>query len=127
VPVALMLYVNPGGPTKAGLRRRRKADAALWAAAPIRGQAGSGAGSSASTKAKAGTTAGEKRHPNPLVGVPRFSQRDSAQIAQRDRSCFSSSCAMLLEAIKPGTLKGPNGDDDYLEVVQLPGGGAALW
>ena len=58
------------------------------------------------------------RHPNPLVGVPRFNQRDSAQLAQRDRTCFSSSCAMLLEAIKPGTLKGANGDDQYLAVVQ---------
>ncbi|MFU8886256.1 MAG: hypothetical protein ACNA8O_12465 [Cyanobacteriota bacterium] len=58
------------------------------------------------------------RHPNPLVGVPRFSQRDSAQLSQRDRTCFSSSCAMLLEAIKPGTLKGANGDDHYLAVVQ---------
>jgi hypothetical protein len=52
------------------------------------------------------------------VGVPRFQQRDSAQLAQRDRTCFSSSCAMLLEAIKPGTLHGANGDDQYLEVVQ---------
>jgi hypothetical protein len=51
------------------------------------------------------------RHPNPLMGVPRFQQRDSAQLAQRDRTCFSSSCAMLLEAIKPGTLKGANGDE----------------
>ena len=56
--------------------------------------------------------------PNPLVGVPRFQQCDSAQLAQRDRTCFSSSCAMLLEAIKPGTLKGANGDDQYLAVVQ---------
>jgi hypothetical protein len=54
---------------------------------------------------------GTIRHPNPLVGVPRFQQRDSAQIAQRDRTCFSSSCAMLLEDIKPGTLKGANGDE----------------
>jgi lysozyme len=30
VPAALMLYVNPGGPSEAGLRRRRKAEAALW-------------------------------------------------------------------------------------------------
>jgi hypothetical protein len=58
------------------------------------------------------------RHPNPLVGVPRFSQRDSAQLSQRDRTCFSSSCAMLLETLKPGTLKGANGDDQYLAVVQ---------
>jgi len=50
--------------------------------------------------------------------VPWFTQRDSAQLSQRDRTCFSSSCAMLLEAIKPGTLKGANGDDQYLAVVQ---------
>lgn len=32
VPAALMLYVNPGGPSEAGLRRRRKAEGALWSA-----------------------------------------------------------------------------------------------
>jgi GH24 family phage-related lysozyme (muramidase) len=26
----MMLYVNPGGPSEAGLRRRRKAEGALW-------------------------------------------------------------------------------------------------
>ena len=52
------------------------------------------------------------------MGVPRYSQRDSAQLSQRDRTCFSSSCAMLLEALKPGTLKGGNGDDQVLAVVQ---------
>jgi hypothetical protein len=56
-----------------------------------------------------------------LVGVPCFQQRDSAQRSQRDRSCFSSSCAMLLEALKPGTLPGSNGDDAYLAVVQRYG------
>jgi hypothetical protein len=61
------------------------------------------------------------RYPNPLVGVPYFQQRDSAQRSQRDRSCFSSSCAMLLEALKPGTLPGVNGDDAYLAVVQRYG------
>lgn len=30
VPGALMLYVNPGGPTEDGLRRRRKAEGDLW-------------------------------------------------------------------------------------------------
>jgi GH24 family phage-related lysozyme (muramidase) len=105
VPAALMLYVNPGGPSEAGLRRRRKAEAALWNAKPA------GAGAMPSAPAVL-------RHPNPLVGVPRFNQRDSAQLAQRDRTCFSSSCAMLLEALKPGTLKGANGDDQYLAVVQ---------
>jgi GH24 family phage-related lysozyme (muramidase) len=106
MPAALMLYVNPGGPSEAGLRRRRKAEAALWSASPIR------------VNSKPPDGGGAIRHPNPLVGVPRFNQRDSAQLTQRDRTCFSSSCAMLLEAIKPGTLKGANGDDQYLAVVQ---------
>jgi hypothetical protein len=49
---------------------------------------------------------------NPLPG-PYYSQRDSST-KHAMRMCFSSSCAMLLEALKPGTLKGPNGDDPYL-------------
>jgi GH24 family phage-related lysozyme (muramidase) len=112
VPAALMLYVNPGGPSEAGLRRRRKAEGALWSASPDRGSTPS---PDRVTPSPVGS------HPNPLVGVPRFSQRDSAQLTQRDRTCFSSSCAMLLEAIKPGTLKGANGDDQYLAVVQRYG------
>ena len=55
------------------------------------------------------------------VGVPYFQQRDSAQRSQRDRSCFSSSCAMLLDALKTGTLPGSNSDDQYLAVVQRYG------
>jgi putative chitinase len=57
---------------------------------------------------------------NPL-DVPYFYQLDSAVFAQgeaqADRMCFSSSCAMLLEFLKPGTLPGPNGDDIYLKKV----------
>lgn len=49
---------------------------------------------------------------NPLQ-VRYFSQRDSAT-EHALRMCFSSSCAMLLETLKPGTLQGPNGDDAYL-------------
>lgn len=49
---------------------------------------------------------------NPLQ-VRYFSQRDSAT-EHALRMCFSSSCAMLLETLKPGTLVGPNGDDAYL-------------
>lgn len=49
---------------------------------------------------------------NPLK-VPYYSQRDSAT-QHALRMCFSSSCAMLLETLKPGTLAGPNGDDSYL-------------
>lgn len=49
---------------------------------------------------------------NPLQ-VRYFSQRDSTT-EHALRMCFSSSCAMLLETLKPGTLQGPNGDDAYL-------------
>lgn len=112
VPAALMLYVNPGGPSEAGLRRRRKAEGALWTASPVQ---------ESPPSPERVTPSQVSSHPNPLVGVPRFQQRDSAQLAQRDRTCFSSSCAMLLEAIKPGTLQGANGDDQYLAVVQRSG------
>jgi hypothetical protein len=55
------------------------------------------------------------------MGVPYFQQRDSAQLSQRDRTCFTSNCALLLEAVKPGKLPGANGDDQYLAVVQRYG------
>ena len=55
------------------------------------------------------------------MGVPYFQQRDCAQLSQRDRTCFSTSCAMLLEALKPGTLQGANGDDQFPAVVQRYG------
>jgi hypothetical protein len=75
----------------------------------------------AGAEAEAPTGASDQLYPNPLVGVPLFQQRDSAQLSQRDRTCFSSSCAMLLEALKPGTLPGAKGDDHYLAVVQRYG------
>lgn len=57
---------------------------------------------------------------NPL-GVPYFSQRDSDVSVdgrpQANRMCFSSSCAMMLEFLKPGTLVGASGDDQYLKKV----------
>ena len=84
----------------------------LWSPAPAEAAGG---------EAEAPTVASDCRHPNPLVGVPYFQQRDCAQRSQRDRTCFSSSCAMLLEALKPGTLQGVNGDDAYLAVVQRYG------
>lgn len=60
--------------------------------------------------------AGKQEQPrtksNPLQ-VRYFSQRDSAT-EHALRMCFSSSCAMLLETLRPGTLQGPNGDDIYL-------------
>lgn len=56
---------------------------------------------------------------NPLQ-VPWYGQLDSATDQAR-RMCFSSSCAMLLQHLKPGTLSGPNGDDQYLKRVQTFG------
>ena len=44
-----------------------------------------------------------------------FSQRDNYRDA--GRTCFSSSCAMLLETLKPGTLPGDKGDDIYVQRV----------
>lgn len=50
-----------------------------------------------------------------LLTVPYYSQRDSVFREQRGRMCYSSSNAMLLEYLKPGTLKGKYPpDDNYL-------------
>ena len=52
-------------------------------------------------------------HPQPLVlSVPYYSQRDN----QTDpmRTCFSSSCAMLLKFLKPNSI---SGDDQYIKTV----------
>jgi len=64
VPAALMLYVNPGGPSEAGLRRRRKAEAALWNASPTR------------VSSHPSDEGDGCSHPNPLLGVPRLCQPD---------------------------------------------------
>jgi predicted chitinase len=61
------------------------------------------------------TTSPQAGLANPLV-VPYYSQRDSAT-GHADRMCFSSSCAMMLEFLKPGTLSGNNADDQYLQRV----------
>ena len=50
-----------------------------------------------------------------VLNVPYFSQRDNYRDASR--TCFSSSCAMLTEFLKPGTLPGSKGDDKYVEQV----------
>lgn len=49
--------------------------------------------------------------PNPLK-VPYFSQRDN--YTDPDGTCYSSSCAMALATVKPGSIKT---DDDYLKIV----------
>lgn len=55
--------------------------------------------------------------PNPLR-VPYYSQRDSTVAGQANRMCFSSSCAMLVAALRPGAISGPAADDQYLKRVQ---------
>jgi hypothetical protein len=57
----------------------------------------------------------EKPPTPPVLNVPYFSQRDNYRDASR--TCFSSSCAMLTECLKPGTLPGAKGDDKYVEQV----------
>ena len=57
----------------------------------------------------------EKPPVKPVLAVPYFSQRDNYRDAAR--TCFSSSCAMLCETLKPGTLPGAKGDDKYVEQV----------
>lgn len=56
-------------------------------------------------------------HPNPLR-VPYYSQRDSTVAGQSLRMCFSSSCAMLVAALRPGKITGATADDQYLQRVR---------
>jgi GH24 family phage-related lysozyme (muramidase) len=50
-----------------------------------------------------------------VLAVPYFSQVDNYRDAHR--TCNSSSCAMCLEFLKPGTLSGAKGDDEYVKKV----------
>ena len=50
-----------------------------------------------------------------ILNVPYFPQTDNYRDA--NRTCNSSSCAMCLEFLKPGTLKGAKGDDAYIQKV----------
>lgn len=68
VPAALRLYVNPGGPSEAGLRRRREAEVELWG--------------------------GPQRPTSKVLKVPYFSQNDNRS-GTGYRECFSSTCAMV--------------------------------
>lgn len=86
---------------------------AFWGAVEDKLPAGSlGPGGELASIWKAAVPTKPPAPTNPLR-VPYFSQRDSAT-EHAMRMCFSSSCAMLLEFLKPGTLTGPNGDDAYL-------------
>lgn len=50
-----------------------------------------------------------------ILTVPYYPQTDNYRDA--NRTCNSSSCAMVLEYFKPGTLKGAQGDDAYVQKV----------
>jgi GH24 family phage-related lysozyme (muramidase) len=95
VSAELPRWNKSGGTPLAGLTRRRNAEVALFVGQQLQQSNGYG---------------------NPLQ-VPWFAQMDSADRSQAARMCFSSSCAMLLQYLKPGTLKGANGDDQYLKRV----------
>lgn len=99
VPAALELYRNPGTAVEAGLLRRRRAEGRMF-----------------SSGTPAAAPVPQRLFANPLPVYP-YLQLDSAT-DQAARMCFSSACAMLVEFLKPGTLKGPNGDDQYLQTVQ---------
>lgn len=56
-------------------------------------------------------------HPTKLVlDVPYYSQRDNKKDPLR--TCFSSSCAMMLKALKPNSIKN---DDEYINAVYRHG------
>ena len=50
-----------------------------------------------------------------VLPVPYYPQTYNYRDA--NRTCNSSSCAMCLEYLKPGTLKGAKGDDAYVQKV----------
>lgn len=56
------------------------------------------------------------------LDVPYYSQRDNYRDA--NRTCFSSSCAMLLSGLKPDAI---SGDDDYLHTVFDIGDTTEAW
>jgi hypothetical protein len=60
-------------------------------------------------------TKSQKQATNILENFPWFPQTDNYRDA--NRTCNSSACAMCLEYFKRGTLKGPKGDDAYVQKV----------
>ena len=59
------------------------------------------------------------------LDTPYFSQRDNFR--DSNRTCFSSSCAMMLETLVPGTLPGARGDDEYIKTVFSIGDTTEAW
>ena len=60
--------------------------------------------------------------PEVVLETPYYSQRDNYRDALR--TCFSSSCAMLLKQLKPNSI---NGDDDYVRTVFSIGDTTNAW
>lgn len=96
---AMMLYVNPGGPSEAGLRRRRTAEGALFSLPSTPEIA----------RPKPLTT-------NPLSNFPWFPQLDNGP--EGYRQCQTSSIAMCLAYLK---IPGIKDDTDYLKIVNKYG------
>jgi GH24 family phage-related lysozyme (muramidase) len=147
IPKTLELYRDPGTSVEAGLLRRRKAEGDLWrkpvggytmefidlhnffkhydeknpkhveavgmlekiliAKLPEEMKDTSGWVKTYRTKLE--------KPKSSVLNVPFFPQTDNYRDA--NRTCNSSACAMVLEYLKPGTLKGPKGDDEYLRKV----------
>jgi GH24 family phage-related lysozyme (muramidase) len=100
VPAELPRWNKASGMVLPGLTRRRNAEVAMF------------------------TSGGQPTAPAEIVitRAPYFFQRDSAT-AQGDRMCYSSTCAMAVETLKPGALAGPGqADDRYLRLLQSLGG-----
>jgi len=53
--------------------------------------------------------------PELVLPVPYYAQTDN--YTQPERTCNSSSCAMVLEYFRPNTLRGRKGDDAYIKEV----------
>lgn len=147
VPSALLLYRNPGTNVEAGLKRRRIAEGELWRKPigvtpmyidlhnffkhydennPKHVEAVEILEKILNTKlpeemqdnsawVKTYRSKAEKKATMVLDNVPWFPQTDNYRDAER--TCNSSMCAMALEYLKPGTLKGPKGDDAYIRKV----------
>jgi hypothetical protein len=57
-----------------------------------------------------------------IVDVPQnYIQTDSVFLDQRDRKCFTSTCAMAVKFHLPQALLGANADDDYFRTVRKYG------
>jgi GH24 family phage-related lysozyme (muramidase) len=151
VPSALYLYRNPGSNVEAGLARRRKAEGDLWKKStgekqmefidlhnffkhydennPKHVEAAAILEKILISKlpeemrntsewVKIFRSQPEKPKTS-VLEVPFFPQTDNYRDA--NRTCNSSACAMALEYLKPGTLKGAKGDDAYVQKVFATG------